>query len=115
MFNFNFEENKTIIMAIIGVIIACIAIYYLHERQTKKVLHSELKKIFAAKKRQDYQIQKKNIAANNFKTNIQDETQEDIQEDMDSYVDPIDDNSEENNDTKLNQSNIMMRDVIDGL
>jgi len=111
---FDFQENKTIIFAIVGIIIGAIFLYFVYERQTKKLVQNELRKIFVAKKNKIVKNTNTNINNNNNNNNnmyVEDDIE--MKEDMDSYVDPLGD--DDMGETKLNSHNIMMRDVIDGL
>jgi hypothetical protein len=125
MFDLSQKNNKFILGGFI--IIAFVILFYLHDYYTKKLIHNELKKIAKAKKKNlgknlktRQNMQKFNEIQNT--QNIENIEKELNQQDMDSYIDPgaefIEENNSHNNSqasSRLNSSNIMMRDMMDGL
>lgn len=104
MIDFN-DKKKLSIYGLI-LVIFIIAIYYLHLYQIKMLIHQEFKKIIKNNKKQKKHKPKQC-------KQIKDTNEDFIQDDKDSYIEPNDtiiDN--DNNDNKLNENNVMMRDLM---
>jgi hypothetical protein len=117
MFDLTQKKNKFILGGCI--IIVLVALFYLHEYYTKKLIHNEIKKIARMKKKRSSRASKNKV--DEIET-FQSEEKELNQQDMDSYIDPgaeyIEDNNSNNNShssSRLNPSNIMMRDMMDNM
>lgn len=123
MFDLSQKNNKFILGGF--TIIVLIVLFYLHDFYTKKLIHSELKKIAKSKKKniiKNLKIKQKNFTELENTHDIENIDKELEQHDMDSYIDPgaqfnEDDNSHNNSQasSRLNSSNIMMRDIINGI
>lgn len=137
---FDLLQNRNNFILCGFVVIGLVALYFLHDFYTRRLIHNELKKIVKAKKRKNTKlIQNKNKNKNTNEdeyNNDDDEEQtqneellhnemkykqeqrKNVKREMDSYIDPSDDNMENINDSqssgKLNKSNVMMRDMMDG-
>lgn len=123
MFDLSQKNNKFILGGF--TIIVLIVLFYLHDFYTKKLIHSELKKIAKSKKKniiKNLKIKQKKFTELENTHDMENIDKELEQHDMDSYIDPgaqfnEDDNSHNNSQasSRLNSSNIMMRDIINGI
>lgn len=135
MFDLSQKKNKFILGGF--VIIGLVVMYFLHDFYTRRLIHNELKKIAKAKKRKNTKLLQNKKKNENIDKTSDDDTlnnytlnddmqykptqQKHIQRDMDSYIDPDAEHMENMNEShnsqgssKFNQSNIMMRDMMEG-
>lgn len=105
------QKNKFVLGG--GIIIVLMVLFFLHNYYTKKLIHSEIKKIAKLKKKKSL----KTIALKDDEI----ETFQNNEKDIDSYIDPgmdyVEDKDSNNNSqtSRLNSSNIMMRDMMDNM